>query len=323
MSTRPGPLAKLVLFLCAGTAVSALRAAEIVHADGRRETVQALRADGKGGFTIEREGRRVPLAPGEIVVVIDDEGVETVTIPELSAGEDSPETKTLIDSLVDPKNEQWPMLVEQLGRVPTRSKLDALAALAKDPKKEVRQRAVRGLAGLRTRESTLAAVEAVLAEKDATARADGAYALFAVSEIFARCDTGDAVARGLADKNTHVRYVFAMLAAPDDEAAKAVLRGKDGLGSSDHHVRESAATELGERGDAAGENVLVAMLSRNKLPGIDDPALMERLLIEEQVRVCAILGKLGTKAGRSALEKAAKSKRDAVAEAARRALGAP
>lgn len=320
MSTRTKLLSGIAFLVAAGWTTSIVDAAEVLHADGRRETVAALRADGKGGFTIEREGRRVPLMPGEIVVVIDDEGAETITIPALADSPDPPDTKALIASLVDPKNEQWPIVVEKLSRPPTRGKLDALAALTRDAKKEVRQRALRGLVGLRTRESTLAAAEAVLAEKDSAIRADGAYALFAVCEIFVRCETGDAVARGLADKNGRVRYVFAMLAAADDETAKTVLRGTDGLKSSDHHVRESAATELGERGDASGESVLIAMLGRTKLPGIDDPALMERLLIDEQVRVCAILGTLGTPSGRTALEKAKKSKHSAVAAAAVRAL---
>lgn len=298
-------------------------AGEIVFADGRREDAKGLISNAKGDWSYEKEGRRVGVRPGEVAAVIDDEGKETIVIPLLGTEPDSGDTAAKIESLQDPKNETWPILVEQLGLRPTQTKLDALLALTTDKNKEVRVRGVRGLAGLRTRESTLTAARAVLDEKDAKTRGEAAYTLFAVCEIFRRCDSSESskcVERGLTDKAGPVRYVFAMLAPHDLEAAKVILRGSDGLKSSDHHVRESAAMELGKRGDPAGESVLIGLLARSKMPEIDDPELMKRLLIEEQVQVCSILGKLGTKNGIAALEKAKKSPHVAVSQAAHAAL---
>lgn len=302
-------------------------AGEIVFADGRREDAPGLSSNAKGEWTYEKEGRRIGVRPGEVAAVVDDAGNETIVIPllgnEPESGETAAETAAQIESLKDPKNEAWPIVVEKLGLRPTQTKLDALLALTTDKNKEVRVRGVRGVVGLRTRESTLAAARAVLDEKDAKTRGEAAYTLFAVCEIFKRCDSSESsecVERGLADKAGPVRYVFAMLAPHDLEAAKVILRGSDGLKSSDHHVRESAAMELGKRGDPAGESVLIALLARAKMPEIDDPDLMKRLLIEEQVQICAILGKLGTKPGRAALEKAKKSPHAAVSKAAAAAL---
>jgi hypothetical protein len=97
----------------------------------------------------------------------------------------------------------------------------------------------------------------------------------------------------------------------------------DGLKSSDHHDRESAALELGRRGDSSGESILVGMLARDKLPGFDGgDALMETCLIQEQVEVCRVLGKLGSDSAKAALKKATASRREAVRKAAADALAA-
>jgi HEAT repeat protein len=301
---------------------SGAAAAEIVYADGRRESVADPRQDGKGQWLATIEGRRTVLRPGEVVVIVDDAGAETVTIPALAEPPDPPETAAALAGLRDPKNDGWQQSAEQLARRPSRALLDALAALCADKNKELRRRGVAALARLRTRESVAAAAAAVVAEKDAALRRELASSLFSVQEIFRRADTAASVKAGVADKDAIVRVAFASLSPPDFAPAIPVLEA-DGLGSADHHVRESAAMELGERGDASGEGVLVSMLARTSMPGVtDDPALMERLLVREQVAICRILGKLGTPGGKAALEKAKSSKFDAVRKAAEAALAA-
>lgn len=301
---------------------SSIRAAQIIHADGRRDTVDDPRADTQGRWTYGVDGRRVVLVPGEIVVLIDDAGKETVTIPELADAPDGPEVAALLASIRDPKNPAWMEAATQLGRHPTRSVFDALLALTNDAKKDTRRRGIGALAALRTRESVTAATAAILAEKDASMRREAASTLFAVQEIFCRCDAAQSVSTGITDKDGTVRFVFAVLAPPDLEDAKAVLRGADGLKHRDHHTRESAAVELGLRGDGAGESILIGMLARSKLPGFDakDATLMQRYLIAEQVQVCEILGSLATAPGKAALEKARSSPHEAVRAAAAAAL---
>lgn len=310
------------LALCIlATTASAARAAEIIFADGRRETVQEPRKDSQGRWTAVRDGHRTSLRPGDVVVVIDDAGSESVTIPSQAEPPDAPESAAALASLRDPKNDAWRASAERLGTRPTKALLDALVALTSDANKELRSRAIVGLTMLRTKEGVTAAAAAVLAEKDATLRREAASALFAVGEIFVRSESKDLVQAGISDRDAMVRIVFASLAPLDLEAAKAVLR-TDGLKHGDHHVRESAAVQLGRRGDGAGESILVGMLARARLPGIDDDALMERMMTREKVEVCALLGKLGTDTAKAALRKAAASGVEAVRKAAEAALAA-
>lgn len=310
----------VAFIVCAAT--GAADCGEVVHADGRRERVEDPRVGSNGQWTATIDGRRTPLKAGEIVVVIDDAGVETVTIPPTSDEADSPEVKALLDGLRDPKNDAWLMTMERLAMRPTTSVQAALEALTVDPSKEIRKRGIQALARLRTREGTIAAAKAVLAEKDKALRREAASALFSVEEIFRRCDgVAEFVKQGMADTERDVRFVFAMLSAKDDAAAVAVLK-KDGLGHSDHHVRESAALELGRRGNVAGEKILIGILGWTELDVSDDPALNERLLIEQQTEVCEVLGTFETATAKAALEKARKSKLAAVREAAERALQA-
>lgn len=315
------PVVVTIALCVLAAAGPAAHAAEIVFADGRHEPVKEPRADAKGEWTAVREGRRTFLRPGDVVAVIDDAGAETALIPALAEPPDPPEFLAALASVKDPKNDAWRQAAEQLGRRPTQAVLDALTALTADTKKDLRSRAITALTLLRTRESVVAAAKAVLEEKDAALRRETSNVLYTVWEIFRRAPVGELVARGLADKDREVRITFATLAPLNDPAAIPVLKA-DGLKHSDHHTRESAAVELGLRGDGAGESILLGMLSRPKLPGIDDAALMERLMIREKVRICSILGKLKTAAGKAALRKAAKSGPDAVRRAAEAALAA-
>lgn len=291
-----------------------------IHADGRRQTVEDPRKDSAGRWMATVEGRRTPLG-ARVVALVDAKGAETVLIPELSDAPKSAEQDAALQQLLDPRNEGWTLAGERLAQPPSRAVLDELLALARSPKKELRGRAITALTWLPTRESALAAAQAVLAEKDVGLRRDGASALHAVREILRRCDSLELIQTGIADKDASVRVTFALLAPADLEPAKDLLR-KEGLKHSDHHVRESAALELGRRGDSAGESILIAMLARTKLPGIDDPALNERYLIEEHVAICEVLAQFDSDAARKALEKAAKSPHEAVRKAAEAALQA-
>ncbi|MCA8943084.1 MAG: hypothetical protein KDB80_11030 [Planctomycetes bacterium] len=303
------------------TAVVVAQTQQVIYADGRRATVEDARKGSGDRWTVSLDGRRVVLRPGEVVaIVIGTE--ETVLIPSLGEAPPSPETTAMLASVADPKNQDFRTSLAQVVTPPTRAAFDAFEKLVADKNKKLRERGIEGLAHLRTRESVCAAAAAVLAEKDSGVRRDAASALFAAQEVFKRSDTGDLVKSGLEDKERVVRYVFAMLAPADDDAAKAILR-EQGIKDRDHHVRESAALELGRRGDDAGESILVGMLGRKKLPGFgNDRATMERFLIDEHVAVCAVLGTFESERARAALSKAAKSEHEAVRKAAEAALAA-
>ncbi len=312
-------LLSVALALCFSAATAAF-AAEIEFADGRRETVADPKQDSKGQWLATRDGRRTVLKPGDVVAIVDDAGKETVTIPALAEAPDTPEVTAALATVKTGADGAWEAALDVLAKRPTQAVIDALVALAGDAKKDLRGRAYRALCALKTRESVAAAGAAILREKDDATRRASTSLLFAVQGIFERSDTLETVKAGIADRDAGVRVAFAMLSPPDMEAANAVLR-TDGIKHPDHHVRESSAMELGKRGDAAGESILAGMLGRTSLPGAEKgEAIYERLLIEEQVAVCRIFGKLKTEKGRAALMKATKSKHEAVRKAAEAAL---
>jgi HEAT repeat protein len=316
-----GPTAALALAALLALAPAAA-AGEILFADGRREPVQEPRKDSQGRWTATREGRRTILRPGEVVVVVDDEGKETETIPPLADPPDGPGAAPALADLADPKSQTWRRSAETLAGKPTKAVLEALVALGKDPRKAVRARAIAALARQRTREGVAAAAAAILAEKDAALRRDAASELFPVTEIFRRLQTRELAERGIADRDPMVRIDFALVAPRDLAAGTEVLRTV-GLKHADHHVRERAALELGHRGDGSGEAILAGMLARDRLPGLeDDRPTMERLMAKEKVEVCGILGRLGTETAREALRKAAARGPEEVRKAAERALAA-
>lgn len=295
-------------------------AAEIEFADGRRETVTDPKQDSKGQWLATRDGRRTVLKPGDVVAIVDDAGKETITIPALADAPDPPEVAAALATVKSAVDGAWEPALDVLAKRPTQAVIDALVALAGDAKKDLRARAYRALAALRTRESVAAAGAAILREKDDATRRTCTSLLFAVQGIFERADTLETVKAGVADRDAGVRVAFAMLSPQDMEAANAVLR-TDGIMHPDHHVRESAAMELGRRGDAAGESILIGMLARVSLPGAEKgEPIYERLLIDEQVAVCRIFAKLKTEKTRLALAKAGKSRFEAVRAAAKAAL---
>lgn len=292
-----------------------------IRADGSRFEVDKPAKDSTGRWMGTIDGRRQALKPGEIVALVDERGEETSLTPELAPQAMTAAQAAALASVGDPRDEAWFASLETLASPPTRAAHDALVELAQSGKKDVKVRVVAALARMRTRESSLAAARAVLDEKDAKVRRDAAASLFSVREILRRSDAAELVTAGLADKDKLVRVEFALVAPLDMPQASEVLR-KDGLAHGDHHVRESAAVELGRRGDASGMTVLAAMLARNAMPGMeDDPEMGARYLVAEQVEICGILARLGGDKARAALTKAqAKSPHDAVRAAAERAL---
>lgn len=295
---------------------------ELVHADGRREPAAGLTQGKDGVWTHEKEGRRVGVSAGDVAVVVADDGAESVIIPELTDQPSSPPAQQALERLKDTRSDTWMQDAAVAASPRSRGVLESLTALAAHSDKELRRRAVHALVRMQTRESTVAATDAVLSEKDAPLRRELASALFAVQEIVVRCDALAKVVAGVADRDREVRITFALLAASrGGDEVLAVLRD-EGLKSTDHHTRESAATALGLRGDGSGEAVLVSMLKRKRLPGFDrgDEETMLRYLVREQVQVCGILATLRTPKGRAALQAAAKSAQPQVREAATKAL---
>lgn len=293
---------------------------ELIYADGRRETVENPRKDSKGQWVGTRDGRRTTLKAGEIVAIVDAKGAETVILPELADGPLSAEQTVAAAAVRDPKNKEWAKSIETLAATPARAAHDALLSLAASKDKELRGRAYRGLCGLYTKASALAAADTILNEKDTALRRDSVSILYSVEEILRRCELTPLLERGVADKEALVRIAFALL-SPRDHAASTQVLHNDGLKHSDHHVRESCATELARRGDQSGESILISMLGRTKIPEFDGgEELLKKVLTAEQTEVCTLLGAFHTKTARAALEKALKSPFEPVRKAAQAAL---
>lgn len=305
----------LVLF------ASAAHADVGVLANGRRVQVDQPAKDSKGVWMGALDGRRQRLAAADVVVLIADDGAETLLAPSLSEAEPTPAEVAALAELADPSFESWPAACEELAREPKRAAHKLLVDLAADKRKEVRARAVAALLRLRTLESCATAAKLVLEEKDAKSRRAMASALFSARALLQRGELGDAIEKGLADSDALVRVEFA-LCAPLTHTKAIIVLVKDGLRHADHHVRESAALDLGRRGDKAGLDVLLAMLARGKPRDLSsDPETELRLHIAEQVEVCEVLGKLGGDAAKAALEKAkSNSPHEAVRAAAAAAL---
>lgn len=309
--------AALVLVLLA----SAAQAEVGVLASGRRVHVDQPAKDSKGVWMGALDGRRQRLAAADVVVLVADDGAETLLAPTLSEVELTPPEVAALAELADPKVESGPAQGEVLALEPKRAAHKILLELAADKRKELRSRAVAALLRLRTLESCFAAAKLVLDEKDLKVRRAMAAALFSARALLQRCNLGDAFDTGLADPDALVRVEFALCAPLENAKAIGVLV-KDGLRHADHHVRESAALDLGRRGDKSGIDVLLAILARSKPRDLDtDPETELRLHIAEQVEVCEVLGRLGGDAAKAALEKAkSNSPHEAVRKAAEAAL---
>ncbi|MCA8966430.1 MAG: hypothetical protein KDC48_16235 [Planctomycetes bacterium] len=296
------------------------QAVTLLHANGDTQAVTDARKNSKGEWTAATGGRRVRIHPGDVIAIVAADGTETVIIPELSSAPIDSTADAALARLRQPKNKTWQADVELLAKGASRAVFEQLSTMAKDPHKEARLRAVTALAALRTKESSLEVASAVLQEKDARLRGELASLLHSIKEVLRRSTVADLIPAGLAHDNPEVRVTFAMIAAPEDAAALKVLR-ESGLSHRDHHFREAAALELGLRGDSAGEKLLIRMLSRSRVPGVEgDVAFREQALIKEQVQVCTALGKIATDDAKVALRAARSSPHEAVRIAANDAL---
>jgi len=300
---------------------SAAQAEVGLLANGRRVQVDQPAKDSKGVWMGALEGRRQRLAAADVVVLVADDRTETLLAPTLSEAELTPTEVAVLAELADPSADFGPAGCEALALEPKRAAHKILLELAGDRRKGLRSRAVTALLRLRTLESCAAAAKLVLDEKDVKSRRAMAAALFSARALLQRCDLGEAFETGLTDSDALVRVEFALCAPHEHPKAIGVLV-KDGLRHADHHVRESAALDLGRRGDKSGLDVLLAILGRSKPRDLDtDPETELRLHIAEQVEVCEVLGGLGGESAKSALKKAkSDSPHEAVRKAAEAAL---
>lgn len=294
-------------------------AAEIVWLDGRHETVSRV--------AVRNDHVLIPFAKGlrsvpkrRIVKAVGDDGAEIALGRRLVDAPPGAPLEAALAALPDAAPDSLPQLQEQLADSLSRTVMERLVAYTKAKKAEVRARAASTLLLMGVDAPLRAGLAVALGDKDRKVRLRLASGLYGVTGALDAAGLADEVAKGLEDRDTGVRAAFALvLGHLGDKRAVPVLKSA-GLKNRDHHVRESAAEALAELGDDAGVSVLIGMLSRTRHPaGKDFP---ERLFVEEKVRVCRHLGRLRARKAIPALEKAARSKHEELAKAAREALAA-
>jgi HEAT repeat protein len=294
-------------------------AAEVVWLDGRRETVsRVVVRDDRVLVSFAKGLRSVPKR--RIVKAAGDDGAEIALDRKLVDGPPGAPIEAALAGLPDASPDSLPQLQEQLADSLSRAAMERLVELTTAKKAEVRTRAASTLLLMGVDEPLRAGLAVALGDKDREVRLRLASALYGVTGALDVAGLVGEVAKGLEDRDTGVRAAFAMVVGRlGDKRAIPVLKSA-GLKNRDHHVRESAAEVLAELGDDAGVTVLIGMLTRTRHPaGKDFP---ERLFVEEKVRVCRHLGRLRARKATSALEKAARSKHEELAKAAREALAA-
>ncbi|MBL8727881.1 MAG: HEAT repeat domain-containing protein [Planctomycetes bacterium] len=135
--------------------------------------------------------------------------------------------------------------------------------------------------------------------------------------------------QGLSHQDADVRFALAWLAARlGSDAALPVLARC--LGDRDHHVRESAAVSLAERGDAAGVGIVLTIAKRDRAPvqtanrtaDAATRALVDRLALRERCHACELLGKLRHQPALPVLRRLAGHKDATLAAAASAAITA-
>jgi HEAT repeat protein len=298
---------------------AAAAAAEVIWLDGRREEAERVVVKGDRLLLPAEKGMR-SVATRRVVRVIGDDGKDVPFDRALRDGAPDAEIAAMLASLPTAEGAALREVQERLADSMSRAVLERLSELARDRKAELRARAGETLLLMGTPESLGAGLGIAIGDGDAAVRRRVASALFAVLGALKVEGLGDRVAEGLADRDANVKATCALvLGRLGDARARDVLRASC-LKSSDHHVRESAAEVLAELGDDAGVSVLIGMLSRTKHPA--GPDLPARIVLEEKIRVCALLGNLKASRALDALKKAARAKEPELAAAARRAIDA-
>lgn len=190
----------------------------------------------------------------------------------------------------------------------------------------VRAQAARALVLTATKEGVRAALDAALADttgahwRAIAGALTGGAVLGAVVELEARAD----LEKAFPSKDKAVRFACAWAAGKlGSTAALPVLATF--VGDGDHHVRESAAMCLAERGDPSGQKVLITICRRERSPAMDanrdaDPgtrAMLERAARAERLRACELLGRLRCADAIGVLSALARHKDAGLAAAAR------
>jgi hypothetical protein len=209
--------------------------------------------------------------------------------------------------------------------------VDALQAELAGDKAVVRELAARVL----TVSAVPAAVHAALAA--AVAESSGRMLKAIASSlgngsVLAALEASDAralVEQGLEAKDADTRFAMAWVGAKlgSDAALPVLVRS---LTDRDHHVRESAAFALAERGDASGAGLLLTIAKRDRAPvqianrdaDAETRALVDRLALRERCQACDLLGKLRHEPALPSLRKLATNKDAELAAAATAAIAA-
>lgn len=212
----------------------------------------------------------------------------------------------------------------------SRAFADALQAELAQGKPAVQLQAARVLAATGAPEAVKAALAAAVAETSGRMLASVAVLWNAAS--LGALEAAEALPlldQGLATTDADARFALAWLGAQlgSDAALPVLVRF---LSDRDHHVRESAATTLAERGDPSGVGLVLEMARRDRAPvqkanrsaDAETRALVDRIALRERVHACELLGKLRHEAAVPVLRRLAAGRVAEVAAAATRAIEA-
>lgn len=212
----------------------------------------------------------------------------------------------------------------------SRAFADALQAQLTEGKPAARLQAARLLAATLVPEAVKAALAAAVA--DTSGRMLAAVAELWGSPSLGALEAASALPlldQGLSTTNARARFAMAWLGAQlgSDAALPVLVRC---LGDRDHHVRESAACVLAERGDASGATIVLQIAKRDRAPvqtanrggDAETRALVDRIALRERRHACELLGKLRHEPALAVLRKLAASKEPTLAASARDAVAA-
>ncbi|MCB9832318.1 MAG: hypothetical protein H6807_07565 [Planctomycetes bacterium] len=207
--------------------------------------------------------------------------------------------------------------------------LRSLVDLLRSPNAAAREAAAVALAATGTPEGVEAALRAAITAGDGLLRREVSRILLQPScrAALDEANCRELLDQGLTAEDESSRFALALVAVDLGSAsAHPVLAGF--LSSSDHRRREAAALALAERGDPAGESVLVSMLDgaepaptnrrcptdRDDLIGLGDRRV--------RLRACCLCGELRLGSARAALTALTAAADEELARVARAALRA-
>jgi len=238
--------------------------------------------------------------------------------------------RALLEQVQKGQEAPFPELMQATERS-SRAFVEALQAELASDKAAVREQAARVLVVTAVPEAVHAALAAAVEESKGRMLKTIASSLSSGSSLaaLAASDALALVDAGLEAKDPDTRFSLAWVGARlGSQAALPVLARS--LTDSDHHVRESAAFALAERGDAAGASLLMTMARRSRSPvqnanrsaDAETRALVDRLALRERCRACELLGLLRHEPALAVLRKLATDKDPQLAAAAGAAVAA-